>query len=281
MTGLIEARAPLRRRRRGLPVRPAADGRGGAQAPRRGRASSRPASTTRSSRSPTPGAAPEPSRRRAGRRPPLHRARSCCWSPTTPARWPVSIVVPCRRDRHRRQGTARARPIDGDVSAPDRRPADRRRRAAATARRRPLDPDDGSADPIRRTRDRRVRSLFAGIEPSRPSLPRRRCHGRGRTATRSARSIRRCTSPTRSSRPAQALELGALELTMGRLTSAQLAGYRLLAESTLPYVEGDRFVDAAAVHRDQRGLPRLPVHPDRQRASAAGLPGARRQGPDE
>lgn len=41
-----------------------------------------------------------------------------------------------------------------------------------------------------------------------------------------------------------ALELGALELTMGRLSSAQLAGYRLLAESTLPYVDGDRFVDA-------------------------------------
>lgn len=44
----------------------------------------------------------------------------------------------------------------------------------------------------------------------------------------------------------QALELGALELTIGRLTSRQLTGYRLLAESTLPYVEGDRFVDAAA-----------------------------------
>jgi benzoate/toluate 1,2-dioxygenase reductase subunit len=44
----------------------------------------------------------------------------------------------------------------------------------------------------------------------------------------------------------QALELGALELTIGRLTSQQLAGYRLLAESTVPYVEGDRFVDAAA-----------------------------------
>lgn len=43
----------------------------------------------------------------------------------------------------------------------------------------------------------------------------------------------------------EALELGALELTMGRLTSQQLAGYRLLAESTVPYVEGDRFVDAA------------------------------------
>lgn len=41
-----------------------------------------------------------------------------------------------------------------------------------------------------------------------------------------------------------ALELGALELTMGRLTSQQLAGYRLLAETTLPYVEGERFVDA-------------------------------------
>ena len=43
----------------------------------------------------------------------------------------------------------------------------------------------------------------------------------------------------------EALEVGALELTMGRLSSQQLAGYRLLAESTLPYVEGDRFVDAA------------------------------------
>ncbi|BBX19140.1 oxidoreductase [Mycolicibacterium duvalii] len=42
-----------------------------------------------------------------------------------------------------------------------------------------------------------------------------------------------------------ALELGALELTVGRLDSAQLAGYRLLAESTLPYVDGDRFVDPA------------------------------------
>jgi benzoate/toluate 1,2-dioxygenase reductase subunit len=42
-----------------------------------------------------------------------------------------------------------------------------------------------------------------------------------------------------------ALELGALELTFGRLTSQQLAGYRLLAETTLPFVDGDRFVDAA------------------------------------
>ena len=42
-----------------------------------------------------------------------------------------------------------------------------------------------------------------------------------------------------------ALELGALELTLGRLNSQQLTGYRLLAEATVPYVEGDRFVDAA------------------------------------
>lgn len=41
-----------------------------------------------------------------------------------------------------------------------------------------------------------------------------------------------------------ALEVGALDLTIGRLDSRQLAGYRLLAESTLPYVEGDRFLDA-------------------------------------
>ena len=44
----------------------------------------------------------------------------------------------------------------------------------------------------------------------------------------------------------EALELGALELTIGRMTSHQLTGYRLLAESTMPYVEGDQFVDAAA-----------------------------------
>ena len=44
----------------------------------------------------------------------------------------------------------------------------------------------------------------------------------------------------------EALELGALELTIGRMTSQQLTGYRLLAESTVPYVEGDHFVDAAA-----------------------------------
>ena len=46
----------------------------------------------------------------------------------------------------------------------------------------------------------------------------------------------------------EALELGALELTIGRLSSQQLAGYRLLAESTLPYVDAGnaRFIDAAA-----------------------------------
>lgn len=42
-----------------------------------------------------------------------------------------------------------------------------------------------------------------------------------------------------------ALELGALELTFGRLSSRELAGYRLLAEVTLPYVEDDHFTDAA------------------------------------
>ena len=44
----------------------------------------------------------------------------------------------------------------------------------------------------------------------------------------------------------RALELGAVDITLGRLTSQQLAGYRLLAESTVPYVDGDRFLDAAA-----------------------------------
>ena len=36
----------------------------------------------------------------------------------------------------------------------------------------------------------------------------------------------------------EALELGALELTIGRMTSRQLVGYRLLAESTMPVCGG-------------------------------------------
>ncbi len=43
----------------------------------------------------------------------------------------------------------------------------------------------------------------------------------------------------------RALELGALELVFGRLTGGQINGYRFLAEATVPYVDGDRFVDAA------------------------------------
>ncbi|GAA3954245.1 benzoate 1,2-dioxygenase electron transfer component BenC [Gordonia caeni] len=44
-----------------------------------------------------------------------------------------------------------------------------------------------------------------------------------------------------------ALELGALELVFGRLSTQQLAGYRLLADATLPYVdpESSTFIDAA------------------------------------
>ncbi|MCF8571022.1 1,6-dihydroxycyclohexa-2,4-diene-1-carboxylate dehydrogenase [Gordonia sp. HY002] len=44
-----------------------------------------------------------------------------------------------------------------------------------------------------------------------------------------------------------ALELGALEVTFGRMSSKQLAGYRLLADATLPYVDADKstFIDAA------------------------------------
>lgn len=44
----------------------------------------------------------------------------------------------------------------------------------------------------------------------------------------------------------QALELGALELTIGRLDQRQLSGYRILAESCVPFVDHDRFVDADA-----------------------------------
>jgi len=42
----------------------------------------------------------------------------------------------------------------------------------------------------------------------------------------------------------EALELGALELIIGRLTHQQLTGYRLLAEATVPWISGDRIVDA-------------------------------------
>ncbi|MBE7162178.1 MAG: 1,6-dihydroxycyclohexa-2,4-diene-1-carboxylate dehydrogenase [Williamsia herbipolensis] len=44
----------------------------------------------------------------------------------------------------------------------------------------------------------------------------------------------------------RALELGALELVIGRMSSQAIAGYRLLADVTTRYVDGDRFVDAAA-----------------------------------
>lgn len=43
----------------------------------------------------------------------------------------------------------------------------------------------------------------------------------------------------------EALELGALELTIGRLSQAQIVVYRELAKATLPHVEGERFVDTS------------------------------------
>ena len=43
-----------------------------------------------------------------------------------------------------------------------------------------------------------------------------------------------------------ALELGAMELTIGRLTPAQLIEYRILAENSAASIERDRFTDAAA-----------------------------------
>ncbi|MEH6819490.1 MAG: benzoate 1,2-dioxygenase electron transfer component BenC [Dietzia psychralcaliphila] len=42
-----------------------------------------------------------------------------------------------------------------------------------------------------------------------------------------------------------ALELGAVELTMGRLDAARLAEFRMLAESANQYIRGDRFLDPA------------------------------------
>lgn len=44
----------------------------------------------------------------------------------------------------------------------------------------------------------------------------------------------------------QALELGALDLVVGRLDDAQVEEYRRLALATVPHVRGDRFVDAHA-----------------------------------
>ena len=46
----------------------------------------------------------------------------------------------------------------------------------------------------------------------------------------------------------QGLELGALELTIGRLTTQQISGYRLLAQATTPYVDvaAERFTDSHA-----------------------------------
>lgn len=41
----------------------------------------------------------------------------------------------------------------------------------------------------------------------------------------------------------EALELGALELVIGRLTPQQIVAYRMLAEATVPYVKGDQFTD--------------------------------------
>jgi benzoate/toluate 1,2-dioxygenase reductase subunit len=43
-----------------------------------------------------------------------------------------------------------------------------------------------------------------------------------------------------------ALELGAVELTMGRLTPEQLTEYRILAELSSATISADRFLDAAA-----------------------------------
>ncbi|WOP17267.1 benzoate 1,2-dioxygenase electron transfer component BenC [Raineyella sp. LH-20] len=43
-----------------------------------------------------------------------------------------------------------------------------------------------------------------------------------------------------------ALELGVMELTIGRLSSGRITGFRMLADACRPFVDGDRFVDADA-----------------------------------
>ena len=46
-----------------------------------------------------------------------------------------------------------------------------------------------------------------------------------------------------------ALELGAASLVIGKLTADQLAGYRQLAEATVPYIQNDRFTDSDGFRR--------------------------------
>jgi len=46
-----------------------------------------------------------------------------------------------------------------------------------------------------------------------------------------------------------ALELGAAALVIGKLTAAQLAEYRQLAEATVPYIQEGRFTDVDAFRR--------------------------------
>ncbi|SDB80228.1 1,2-dihydroxycyclohexa-3,5-diene-1-carboxylate dehydrogenase [Raineyella antarctica] len=43
-----------------------------------------------------------------------------------------------------------------------------------------------------------------------------------------------------------ALELGVMDLTIGRLTSQQITGYRMLADACRPFIKGETFVDADA-----------------------------------
>ena len=260
------ARAPLRRRRRDLPVRTAADGRGCAHALRR-----RGLEPTGFYYEKFALAAPQP-RHRAPRTTPRSESGRCC-RPGGPrrgapartraraarldARAVAGQVVLPDRDRRagRRRRSRRATPASSYAGSPDRLigPVARRMRSARARRRRAARRDGARRRrrvPRRcrgRPRDRRPRRLRrCGARPlAAPPKP-APAGPSATTATRSARSTPRSTSPTRSSRPASALELGALELTLGRLTSQQFAGYRLLAESTVPYVDvGERFVDAA------------------------------------
>ena len=131
-----------------------------------------------------------------------------------------------RARRAGRRGPPHRRPDDG-IRAPATAPGPTRRGSGLAAVRGPhaRRPDAPPAVPVetRAPRDRRVAEDGYQIGEEHPEV-------HESDAIFEAR---------------QALELGALELTLGRLSSRQLAGYRLLAESTLPYVEGDQFVDAA------------------------------------